>query len=108
MNTPRDAVGDVRARPVAGARGEDGAEDGGADGAAERPEEAGRGRGDAEVAPLDAVLHGEHEHLGDHPEAEAEDGERDAGARARGSSANAASRASAERHQREAGDREDL
>jgi hypothetical protein len=71
----RAAVG--RARPRA--RGEHGAEDRRADGAAEGAEEAGGGGGDAELAPVDGVLHGHHQDLRDHPEPEAEHREADAG-----------------------------
>ena len=49
--------------------------------AAERAEEARGGGGYAELAPLDAVLNGHHQYLGDHAEAEAEHGQADAGGR---------------------------
>ena len=83
-------------RDTGGAGGEHRAEHRRADRAAERAEEPGRGGRDAELAPLDAVLHRDHQDLRDHAEAEAEDRERDARRRRRdGSPATTASSASA-------------
>ena len=76
MTSGRSACGGaVRAGP----RREDGAEDRRSDGSAESAEEAGRSGRDAQLAPIDAVLHGDDQDLRDHAEAEAEHGEGDPG-----------------------------
>ena len=64
---------------VGGLRGEHCSQHRRPDGSTERAEEARGGGGYAELAPLDAVLNGHHQHLGDHAEAEAEQGQADAG-----------------------------
>ena len=80
---------------AAGVGGEHRAEDRRADGAAERAEEPRGGRGDAELAAVDAVLHGDDQHLRDHPEAEPEQARPMPVASCDGSPASAASSTSA-------------
>ena len=98
------ACGAVRA----GLRREHRTQDGGPEGPAERAEEAGRRGRDAELAPIDAVLDGHDENLGDHAEAEAEHGERDAGGDLRGVAREGGEQDERHGHQRQARDREAL
>ena len=103
-----DAVGHIRLGTAADVRGEDGAEHRCPDGSAQRAEEA-RGRcRDAELSPLDAVLHGHHQHLGDHAEAEPEDGEGKADLDARGVVRDGGEQGERHSHQAEPDDRESL
>ncbi len=99
------AVGDVGRGGGAGARREHGAQHRGADRAAQAAEEVRRRHGDAEPAPVDAVLHGDGQHLADEAEAEPEHGEREADRRPRRILRDGGQREQRDGHEREAGDR---
>src|SRR5207253_3300907 len=75
---------------------------------AERPEEAGGGGGDAELAAVDAVLDRDDENLRDHAEAEAEHDDADVDRGPRGIAGDDREQRKRDRHQREAGDRKAL
>ncbi len=97
------AAGDRAGRSQSG--GEDSAQHGGADRAAQAAEEAGGGHGDAQPPAVDAVLHGDDEHLADHPEAEAEHDEADACGRPRRLAGDHREQHQRDGHEGQAGDR---